>query len=346
MVAVLGRHTMCDDAIKLETVEDVLALIAERPADAELFQHLGKLYKGIGRMEEARRAFERSLELDPQDGFTHLYLGNWFYASEMNSEALAQFQQAAELLPDQAVAHWCQGDVYQSQGRFDLAQHAYETAVKVAPDDELAREKLTAWHACCKGTTKQTLRMISVADHNDQAATTVLLAARWLQSHPDNLWVTHAYARMLYQMTRYDEAIRVYRDAIDRFENMRWGLYVEMGHLHRYRGDFAGAEQWYQKAVDEAPDEAGGHIFLGGVQARQGRLSVAEMTHRRATQCPNGQVDEAYHNLGLVLRGQGRLSDAAECFRKAIELCPEYPDAIEALQDVEFALALSNDGDA
>ena len=44
-------------------------------------------------------------------------------------------------------------------------------------------------------------------------------------------------------------------------------------------------------------------------QARQGKLVQAEATHRRATQCSHGQIDEAYHNLGLVLRGQGRLGE-------------------------------------
>jgi tetratricopeptide (TPR) repeat protein len=183
--------------------------------------------------------------------------------------------------------------------------------------------------------------MIRVAYRNDQAATTVLLAARWLQAHPDDLEVIDDFATMLCQMARYDEAVRVYLDRIERCEDERWGLYNQLGHLYRYREDFAVAELWYQKAIDEGPDEAASYIFLGGAQARKGKLRQAEETHRRATRCPEGMIDEAYHNLGLVLRGQGRFGEAAECFRKAIELCPNYADAIEALQDVEAALALS-----
>jgi tetratricopeptide (TPR) repeat protein len=324
-----------------ERVEDVLALIEKRPADAELYQQLGQLYSKADRPEEARGAYERSLELDPKNAFTHLYLGNWFYGSRMYPEALARFQHAAELMPGQAVAYWCQGDVYRAQGRYHLAHQAYETAVHVDPDNQRAREKLAAWHECRRGTTDETREMIRVAYSNDQAATTVLLASRWLQAHPNDLGAIHSYAEMLYQMTRYEEAIRVYLDAIERFEDGRWGLYNQLGHLHRYRGDFAVAELWYQKAVDEDPDEVASYVFLGAVQARQGKLTQAEETHRRATRCPDGPVDEAYHNLGLVLRGQGRLAEAAECFRKAIELCSEYADAIEALQDVEAALALS-----
>ena len=45
---------------------------------------------------------------------------------------------------------------------------------------------------------------------NDQAATTVLLAERgWLTVHPDDVGVMTHYADMLYQMTRYDDALKV-----------------------------------------------------------------------------------------------------------------------------------------
>lgn len=324
-----------------ETVEHVLALIEQRPVDAELYQRLGQLYTKMGRREEAREAFVRSLELDPKDAFSYLYLGNWFYGSGMYPEALARYQHAAELLPDEAIAYSCQGDVYRAQGRYDLAHRAYAAAVHVAPDDLQAREKFVAWNVCRTGTTDETPEMIRVACRNNWAATTIRLGLRWLQSHPDDLRVILDYAEMLFQLTRYDEAIKLYLDAIDRFEDERWALFNQMGNLHRYRGDFVTAEQWYQKAIDEDPDEAASYVFLGAAQARQGKLTQAEKTHRRATQCPDGPVDEAYHNLGLVLRGQDRLAEAADCFRKAIELCPQYPDAAEALQDVEAALALS-----
>jgi superkiller protein 3 len=271
-------------------------------------------------------------------------LGNWFYGARRYEEALERFQRAAELLPDAAASYWCQGDAYDAQGRDDLAQRAYETAVRVDPDDREARNKLAAWRASLGGTGDQTRGMIRSAYRIGQAATTVLLAERWLRTHPDDLGIIHDYASMLYQMTRYDEAVRVYVDAIERFPEERWGLFNRLGHLYRYRGDFALAEQWYRKAVEEDPEEVASHVFLGAVQARQGKLVQAEETHRRGTGCSEGPVDEAHHNLGLVLRGQGRFAEAAECFRKALELCPDYPDASEALQDVESALLVCAEG--
>ena len=183
---------------------------------------------------------------------------------------------------------------------------------------------------------------IEAAYENKHAATTVHMASLWLADHPDDLAAICWYVDMLYQMTRFDEAVAILKSAIDRFEANfpRHCLYSKMGALERYRGNFSEAEMWYRRAIKKQPDSAYGYVFLGAVQARQGRLKEAEATHREGTQCTEGAVDEAFHNLGLVLRGQGRLEEAANCFRAAIELDPEYQPAIEALADVETALRL------
>ena len=67
-------------------------------------------------------------------------------------------------------------------------------------------------------------------------------------------------------------------------------------------------------------------------------LSEAEHVHRKATICEKGCIDEAYHNLGLVLRGQGKLEEALQCFEKAIAIDPDYKEAKHALADVKAAI--------
>jgi len=185
-----------------------------------------------------------------------------------------------------------------------------------------------------------TPKHIREAYNNNQAATCVLLCEHWLRDHPDDLAVIHEYATMLYEMTRFDEAIAVYNDALERFPEDRWGIYNQLGHLHQYRGAMIDAECAYQEAINDNPEEATSYIFLGAVQARQGKLVEAENTHRLATQCPEGFIDEAYHNLGLVLRGQGRFAEAKFFFEKAIELDAGYEYAIEALKDVTAVLEI------
>ena len=182
--------------------------------------------------------------------------------------------------------------------------------------------------------------MILEAFENDHAATCVTLASGWLVDHPNDLGVIICHAQMLYKMARYDEAIPLLVNACERFPESRWSNYCLLGNLFRYRGDFEQACVYYQRAVDEDPDEASSLIFLGSMQARLGNLRLAESTHRRAIKCSKGCVDEAFHNLGLVLRGQGRMDEARECFDRAIALDADDSDAIEALADVECVIKL------
>ena len=58
------------------------------------------------------------------------------------------------------------------------------------------------------------------------------------------------------------------------------------------------------------------------------------------TRCSKGCVDEAYLNLGLVLRAQERYTEALECFKKALELTPDYELAITGKSDMENVIAL------
>lgn len=180
--------------------------------------------------------------------------------------------------------------------------------------------------------------IILFAFDHDRAMTCVILAEQWLEKHPEDQLVTLRYAEMLYLLTRYEDALQVYLDALDTFPESRSLIYAGLGRLYRYRGQFAEAETWFHKATQEDPDDATYLIFLGAAQARQGKLTEAEASHRRATKCTAGCIDEAWHNLGLVLRGQGYVYDAADCFREALKRDPEYQDAEDALRDVEFAI--------
>jgi tetratricopeptide (TPR) repeat protein len=113
-----------------------------------------------------------------------------------------------------------------------------------------------------------------------------------------------------------------------------WGKYYDA------IGDLKSAEKWYRKAVVAAPAAL---VYLGGVLARQGRLAEAKRCHRRATRLPEDDRlarDEAYFNIGLILRAERRYRDAVVCFDRAIALDPKYSVAIKAQEDVRSALGV------
>src|SRR5206468_7291017 len=107
----------------------------------------------------------------------------------------------------------------------------------------------------------------------------------------------------------------------------RYVVQAHFGHLYEKKGEFHRAETWFRKAVAGAPREAHWRIFLGGVLAVSGRLKEAEAVFREAARCSGGCIDEAYLNLGLVLRAQRQYKEARACFQKALKISPTYKEA-------------------
>ena len=172
-------------------------------------------------------------------------------------------------------------------------------------------------------------------------ALTIRFGRRYLAEYPDHgpAWMLVGIA--LVELARYEEAEQAYAKAIDLCppEKLQYPL-AQLGHLFQQAGDYDQAAHWYQRAIDADPGDASSHIYLGGLRARQGRFHDAEEAHRAATECARGCIDEAYLNLGFVCRALQRFEEAADCFREALRLDPEYRAAHRALRDVERCMRL------
>ena len=81
-------------------------------------------------------------------------------------------------------------------------------------------------------------------------------------------------------------------------------------------------------------------MFIGAILAIQGRLEEALEVHREGTRCVGECVDEAWGNIGLILRAFERYDEAVEAFERAIELDPDYDLAKKELADCREALEL------
>ena len=152
-------------------------------------------------------------------------------------------------------------------------------------------------------------------------------------------WVEQGFA--LYQMARYAEAAISLQSALRGCpKRSRYLVLIHLGHMSDAKGEFKQAAKWYRAAARAAPGEASPLIYLGGILVKQERHRDAEKVFRNATECSEGCIDEAYYNLGLVLRSQERYGEAAKCFQEALRRDPKYQPVRRALRDVELAEAL------
>lgn len=185
-------------------------------------------------------------------------------------------------------------------------------------------------------------RRVKAAYDADLNALLILRARRYLARYPDHGYAWFLLGEAFRALARYDEAEEALANALRLCpEEKRRILLKEMGHLEKQRGNYERAAGWHRKAIEAQPTHAGGYIFLGGILALQGRLRDAEEVYRTAVEfCYEGCLDEAFLNLGMVLRAQERFEEAAECFREAIRMDPGYREARRALRDAERCLRM------
>lgn len=122
--------------------------------------------------------------------------------------------------------------------------------------------------------------------------------------------INHALLRELHAEGRYDDLIAlVAPDGFVRSDDFLVSVFLGAAHLSK--GEYLRAEEIFRALAFKAPDMA-----------------------------------EAWNNLGVALQHQGRLTEAAEVFERALSLRPLYYDALmnqgkcsAALQDWERALS-------
>ena len=75
-----------------------------------------------------------------------------------------------------------------------------------------------------------------------------------------------------------------------------------------------------------APNWADAAIFLAGLLDTKEATAEAEALLRHAAQCEGGSPG-AWHNLGMLLKGQYRLEESDDAFSRALALAPDFADA-------------------
>ncbi|MBE0544250.1 MAG: tetratricopeptide repeat protein [Verrucomicrobia bacterium] len=281
---------------------------------------LGKLLAKKGRPGRAEACFRKAVQCaqGPLDD-AYLNLGHTLRAQGRYSKAVQCFKRTLELNPDNKEAMVAKKDV--------------EKAMEVLSGDSASFAKA---HDFNRG-----WREISRAYDKDHFSHTIELAKLFLAQFPDFhvAWVW--YGHSLYRVGRYSEALRAPRRALRLFgTNRRHLVLAEFGHLHQEMGNFRQAEYWYRQGIATRNLRMNCHIYLGILLAKAGRFREAAAMHRKATCRKEGCPDEAYLNLGLVLRAQERYEQALACFQKALEIDPHYKEAKKAITDVKQALEL------
>lgn len=124
-----------------------------------------------------------------------------------------------------------------------------------------------------------------------------------------------------------------------RYDPQHTPAHLTLGLIHERLGNARSAGQHYRQASRLAPNDGATQNAYAVFLCRQGDFDAAQVHFERAFADPFYQTPEvAFTNAGACARRNGRMDQAEELLREALELDPGYSDALFQLAELYLQL--------
>jgi arylsulfatase A-like enzyme/Flp pilus assembly protein TadD len=295
-------------------VERLALVLEQEPRSTKALSMYGNLSLDLHRPRDARKAFERLLEIQPESYDGHYGLARALASLGESDAARASFERARAVDPRSALVYSRLSELEKSQGNLEGSERWLREGIRFAPSRLLYQD--LADLLLSSGREAEVSRMVDdwnktgaeaaaayargqllVARGNDDEGLTELERSARLAPEDDN--IEQVLANALSRLGRFDEAKRHY-EAI----------------LHR------------------SPCYVGALTNLGAVHERRGNVDEGIRSYERAIGC-DPEYANAYRNLGAALARKGDLRRALDVLRKAKSLVPEDEELDSAIAELE-----------
>ena len=129
------------DSMQSQTLPSTLSDTPQQPPSmfpsvqkAALIQQVGKFLIMIGQLDKAIEAFNKTIELNPDDADSYNDRGIAFFLKGHNACAIADYDIAIRIKPEYDEAYNNRGVVYNYLGKYDYAIADYKEAIRIKPD--------------------------------------------------------------------------------------------------------------------------------------------------------------------------------------------------------------------
>jgi tetratricopeptide (TPR) repeat protein len=161
---------------------------------------------------------------------------------------------------------------------------------------------------------------------------------------PENVLATNNLANLLVDEEKYEQAIPMYERVLKR-DPAFWRAYANLGYAYYKMNRLDDAMKFFDVALRLTTSDADLFVRRGMARLRLGQIAGAEADFRRAVAL---QPEEpGFHlALGLVLRMQGRLTEALDAFQTELLNNPQQGVAQMLIDQVEAEMRAKKSGAA
>jgi tetratricopeptide (TPR) repeat protein len=254
----------------------------------------------------------KALEANPESGEAYFLLGR--YAAIGNKEkALKYYTEGLRFLPT-AEHYLIRADLYITLDMYDNAMKDLDTAINLNPDFGLAYFK------------RGSLRLQYNKDL--ELALLDLTKSEALESHNLPVYVYSVARKMqaLVALNRIDEAIELTRQT---GSTLSTNILME-ALIHYHKGDYQGALEKFNKAIEEFPTVAEVYLLRGNCLSALKRKEEALNDYNKAIEI-DPEVYEGYFTRGKLLLSLQQLDRAIEDLCITTKMAPNNSKAFHAL---------------
>ena len=280
------------------------------PEDARFPYNLGVLNEERGNFREAREAYERALEIDPDilPARTSLAQLSWRIDSDV-TEGEGHIAAIVER-PDQidpAIAADV-AEYYRMSNRSTLARNWNEEALRINPNFWEARLALARLHLD-EGQPKEALELLERS--RDEGVQALQLSA----------YLADAYR----QDGQFDRAIDEINSVITEDPDDEQYIFIR-GLIYYDRGNYATAREDFSNAYDLDPQFHEAYFYVGRTALAEGDYTTATRIFRHVLdyQSDNGKV---HYFMGQTFEKENSPTQALDSYRNAINVDPDFVTA-------------------
>ena len=320
--ALFGLVSLHVFAISVEFSEDELSVKKEeaKPGTAVYFYRAGLEFLVDKKIDQAKRAFEKSLALDKS--FVSAYIGLAEVASQLGQPKAIKrnLDQALGIAPANPFALLSRARYYYSERRYEDAEVDLKLAVKANPTFTKAYVTLGDLYA-------------NVGKNPQQAIDAYIKA---LEINPGHAGARFALGAVYKRTEQNDLAIEQYEKvAVLQPENPI--AYYQVGQIRLADKDYSAARKMYDRALKIDARFAPAHIGLGDAASGANRPDEA-VSHYEDALVINSENTEANYKMGLLKQSQGDLVAAKKFYLVAVEKDPKLVAALNNLAWISIEL--------
>jgi tetratricopeptide (TPR) repeat protein len=295
------------------------AVLAENPPDEAIQAHYQRAQEALrqNRQDEAASEFLKIIHLNPKLAEAHANLGVVYYTQAKYSEAAQEFREALKLKPSLSRAQSFLGMSEAKSGHIQEAIPHLEAAFRNSTDDEWRQQ-----------TGLLLVELYSARMEMDKALDVIRSLQKSYPSNPEVLYI----------------AYRIYSDLGAKAVSGLVKAAPESVRLHQLtaellesEGDYARAIEQYRKAAEIDPKLPGIHRALGIaiLSLAKDEASTAEAQKQFELELAANPTDaHSEYQLGEIYWGKYEYEEALNHFTRAVELRPNFVDALIALGKV------------